>query len=153
MVTWALDLGTKCGYAVRTETGSLVSSTWNLSPRRGDSYGIRFLRFEQKLNEMLDLTGPPTIIAYEDVRAHKGVQAAHIYGGLQAILTKWCEAKGFQYVSKGVGEIKKEATGKGNARKELMVAAAKEQWPDQDVKDDNQADALWLLHLIEEGGV
>ena len=41
--------------------------------------------------------------------------------------------------------LKKFATGKGNANKAMMIAAAIKKYPDQDVQDDNHADALHLL--------
>lgn len=41
--------------------------------------------------------------------------------------------------------LKIHATGKGNAPKELVVAAARRRWPH--VRDDNEADALWLVDL------
>jgi len=46
-----------------------------------------------------------------------------------------------------IGTIKKFATGKGNADKDLMLAAAAANYQDQNIADDNQADALHILHL------
>ena len=46
-----------------------------------------------------------------------------------------------------VRDVKLAATGKAKAGKSNMVAAAKTQWPDQQIIDDNQADALWILYL------
>jgi Holliday junction resolvasome RuvABC endonuclease subunit len=64
---------------------------------------------------------------------------------LLAILQAECEAKELPYSGIPVGTIKKRATGKGNASKEEMVAAAKLKWPGEIIVDDNQADALWIL--------
>ena len=47
-----------------------------------------------------------------------------------------------------VGTIKKHATGKGNAGKDEMIIAAKSRG--HDPKDDNEADALALLHWAIE---
>jgi Holliday junction resolvasome RuvABC endonuclease subunit len=51
-----------------------------------------------------------------------------------------------------VGTIKKHATGKGNASKEEMIAAARAKGFNP--TDDNQADALMLLcfAIEQEGG-
>ena len=46
-----------------------------------------------------------------------------------------------------ISTIKKFATGKGDADKDLMLAAAVANYQDQNIADDNQADALHLLHL------
>jgi Holliday junction resolvasome RuvABC endonuclease subunit len=85
-------------------------------------------------------------VYYEEVAAHKGTAAAHIYGGLVATLQSFCEERNIPYCGVPVGTIKRYATGKGNANKEAMIAAAQ-------VKhgylgdNDNEADALHLLAL------
>ena len=53
----------------------------------------------------------------------QGVDAAHVYGGLMATLTAWCEHHNVPYEGVQVGTIKKHATGKGNADKPAMLAA------------------------------
>jgi hypothetical protein len=50
--------------------------------------------------------------------------------------------------SRHTADIKKHATGKGNCDKGAMLAAARDEWPDRTIQDDNEADALWLLHLV-----
>ena len=65
-------------------------------------------------------------------------------GGLLATLTAWCEHHNIPYQGVPVGTIKKHATGKGNAGKtEVMDAMRALGHP---VSDDNEADALALLH-------
>ena len=84
-----------------------------------------------------------------------GVDAAHIYGGIVAVITGRCERQGTPYCGIPVGTIKKLATGKGNAGKDEMVEAARRLYPDQNVIDDNQADALCILHAsksVENNG-
>ena len=51
---------------------------------------------------------------------------------------------------KHIGTLKKFATGRGNAQKHEMVAAAKSEWPHLDICDDNIADALHLLNYGRE---
>jgi Holliday junction resolvasome RuvABC endonuclease subunit len=86
-----------------------------------------------------------TKVAYEDVRRHLGTDAAHVYGGFLAIVELECEKIGISCTGFPVGTIKKHATGKGNATKEMMILAAKKRgW---NPVDDNHADALHLLSL------
>jgi Holliday junction resolvasome RuvABC endonuclease subunit len=68
-----------------------------------------------------------------------------------AHLTAWCEHHQIPYQGVPVGTIKKHATGKGNAGKSDMIAAmvAKGFRP----ADDNEADALALLHWAMDQGV
>ena len=74
------------------------------------------------------------MVVYEEVRAHIGrssgsskphflVDAAHVYGGLQAHLLALCEEHSIPVEAVPVGTIKKHATGKGNANKDTMTVA------------------------------
>ncbi len=140
----ALDLGTSTGWAVRRPDGAILSGVASFKPGRYEGAGMRYLRFAQWLDR-LDM---PSAVFFEEVRRHRGVDAAHCYGGLLATLTAWCEARGIPYAGVPVGTIKAHATGKGNASKEAMVAAmvAKGFQP----ADDNEADALAILmHAVE----
>jgi crossover junction endodeoxyribonuclease RuvC len=143
MTLLALDLGTHCGYAAG-RPGAIVSGVLDLKPDRYSGGGMRFLRFRRHLDEIHAAT-PLTEVAYEEVRRHQGVDAAHIYGGLMATLQAWCEERGIPYEGVPVGTIKKFATGKGNADKAKMIATV-ESWGFRPV-DDNEADALALLAL------
>lgn len=144
----ALDLGTTTGYAFRSASGAIISGVWNLKPRRFDGGGMRFLRFEQNLTEF-HKASPIETIYFEEVRRHQGTDAAHVYGGLMGQLTAWGEKNGVPYEGVPVGEIKKFWTGKGNADKAMMIEGAiiRGFMP----ADDNEADALALLHLKMEG--
>jgi Holliday junction resolvasome RuvABC endonuclease subunit len=143
-VFWALDLGTTTGYAVGG-LGADISGTWNLKPSRFDSGGMRFVKFRQQLSELL-MAGKPEVIGFEEVRRHQGVDAAHVYGGLLAVLQAFCIDNGIEYTGYSVGTIKAFATGKGNASKAQMIEAV-QAWG-YDVADDNQADAIALLKLM-----
>lgn len=143
MKVLAIDLGTKCGWCV-AEGDSFIAGTWNLAGGRFDGGGMRFLRFEQFLREAL-----PGVerVAYEEVRRHMGVDAAHVYGGLQAVLTAECERQGIPYEGIPVATIKKHATGKGNAKKDAMMNAARQRWSGFN-GDDNEADARWIAATV-----
>jgi hypothetical protein len=52
---------------------------------------VRFLRFRGWLAEVAVLSGGVARIVFEEVRAHAGTDASHIYGGFLATLTAWCE--------------------------------------------------------------
>ena len=141
----ALDLGTTTGWAGMID-GVVQSGTWSFQPGRYEGGGMRFLRFRRQLSEANELLGPFDAVYFEEVRRHVGTDAAHVYGGFMGLLTAWCESKKIPYQGIPVGMIKKHATGKGNAGKPEMVAAAQARgW---DPKDDNEADALWLLDCV-----
>jgi Holliday junction resolvasome RuvABC endonuclease subunit len=145
----ALDLGTTTGFCLGSQPGCLISGTWNLKPGRYDGGGMRFVKFRARLQEIHD-SSPVGAVYFEEVRRHAGTDAAHVYGGLMAVLQEWCEGHKIPYAGVPVGSIKKHATGKGNAGKPEMIAAMRELGFEP--TDDNQADAiaLWLLKH-EEG--
>ncbi|WP_223618974.1 hypothetical protein [Lysobacter sp. ESA13C] len=139
----ALDLGTTLGWALRL-SGQAMSGTEHFKVGRFEGGGMRYLRFVRWLDELSRFAGPPSALYFEEVRRHRGVDAAHVYGGFLAQLTAWCERHAVPYQGVPVGTIKKFATGKGNADKAAMIEAAKG-WGHRP-EDDNEADALALLH-------
>lgn len=140
----ALDLGTCTGWALQPRAGGPVTSgTQSFKPGRYEGGGMRYLRFRGWLNS-LRASVEVHAVYFEEVRNHKGVDAAHIYGGLLAHLTAWCEQNKIPYQGVPVGTIKKSWTGSGNAGKAAMVEAARSRGF-QPV-DDNEADALAILH-------
>lgn len=141
----AIDLGTQTGWALNR--GSVLSSgSQPFKPKRFEGGGMRYLRFSKWLDEMLILCdGCIDVVAFEEVRRHAGTDAAHVYGGLMATLTAWCESKDIPYYGIPVGTIKKFATGNGAAGKDMMIAAARE--AGFDPVDDNEADAIHIHRL------
>ena len=121
----------------------MASGVWRFESGRYEGGGMRFLRFRRQLEEALDLVAPDAVV-FEEVRRHLGTSAAHVYGGLLGILTATCEERGIPYRGVPVGTLKRHATGKGNADKDAMVAAARVRW-EREPGDDDEADALLVL--------
>jgi len=132
----ALDLGTTTGWALTSRDGLISGGSESFKTTRFEGGGLRYLRFKRWLTELKAHAEG----MFEEVRRHAGVDAAHAYGGFMAHLTAWCEHHQIPYQGVPVGTIKKHATGKGNAGKAEMVAAAKAHGFDP--VDDNHAAAL-----------
>jgi len=149
----ALDLGTATGYALRTPDGAVTSGTVSFRPSRYDGGGMRYLRFRGWLAELAKDAGGLTAIYFEEVRRHLSTDAAHVHGGLLAILTAWAEQLKIPYQGVPVGTIKRHVTGKGNADKAAVIAAVRARGFNP--ADDNEADALAILLWATEtqGGV
>ena len=147
----ALDLGTKCGWA--HSTWGSGSGVWDLSIGRHESQGMRWIKFQKHLAEILPYTD---FVAYESVARHLGTHAAHIYGGMVATLQRALTELGVDYTGVPVGTIKKFATGKGNASKAMMIDMANQYKIVSDsviynkITDDNEADAICLLEYAKE---
>jgi len=140
----ALDLGTQTGWALSTSDKTIISGSESFKPSRFEGGGMRYLRFKRWLTELKSHTDGIDAVYFEEVRRHAGVDAAHAYGGFMAHLTAWCEHHEIPYQGVPVGTIKKHASGKGNAGKDLMIQAAQQRG--HQPTDDNEADAIALLY-------
>ncbi len=140
----ALDLGTMTGWALFNPPGTTLSGRWDLKPRRFDGGGMRFVRFRGNLDDLAETVNIRQV-CFEEVRRHAATDAAHVYGGLMATLTAWCEERSIPYEGVPVGTIKKSWTGNGAAKKDAMIAEARKRG--YEVIDDNEADALAILDL------
>jgi len=149
----ALDLGTATGYAVRAADGAITSGTVSFRPSRYDGGGMRYLRFRGWLKELATDMGGLSAIYFEEIRRHLSTDAAHVHGGLLAILTAWAEQRNIPYQGVPVGTIKRHVTGRGNADKAAVIAAVRARGFHP--ADDNEADALAILLWATEtqGGV
>lgn len=147
-----IDPGTNCGWAVlNAEGGRLASGVWDLKSKRHEGGGMRYVRMRRYLNALLEAFDVEAVL-YEEVRSHKGSDAAQVYGGIIAMLAAVCEERPTPYAAIPVGTVKKVATGKSNASKAAMINAAKSRWPGAG-DDDNECDALWIAETWRQGGV
>src|SRR5690606_20066362 len=121
------------------------TGTWNLTPRRDESKGMRLIRLQAKLNELREYG--VGLLVFEAVRAAGGhLNAAIVQAEIQGVVKAWAETAGIEYRGYSSSEIKRFATGKGNAKKQDMIHAAIHKFG-REVADDNEADALALWHL------
>ena len=143
----SLDLGTTTGWALRAPDGLIAHGFVSFKSQRFEGGGMRYLRFRRWLTDISAAASAKQglgAVYFEEVRRHLGVDAAHAYGGFLATLGAWCEHHQIPYQGVPVGTIKQHATGRGNAGKADVIAAMKAKG--HPVTDDNEADALALLH-------
>ena len=104
---------------------------------------MRVVRFKSKVKELIEIEGI-NLIAYErPAGMHK--LSIMVASEMVGVLKDLCIEKGIDLACYSANEIKKFATGKGNANKELMVKKAIELGFNP--KDDNEADAIHLYYL------
>lgn len=149
-----LDLGSHFGYAVLGADGTRVNSgMWNFGRMAGRHPGERVNLARYRIGELLRTYAerkPGRVrVAYELVRRHEGVEAAHVYGGLQWLVLGECSAYGLTAETVEVAELKRAAVGAGGGKmagKGAVLAAALERWGG--VQDDNEADSLWISEVL-----
>jgi hypothetical protein len=150
-VILALDLGQKTGWALRSRGGAIASGVQEFRPSRFEGGGMVWLRFRAWLPEVDDTAGAVGTVFFEEVVAHRGVAASHCYAGFLAHLTAWAEANHVPYTGVPVGTIKRHIAGKGNADKQAVIDAVRRLGFAP--ADDNEADALALLHWAIAQGI
>jgi Holliday junction resolvasome RuvABC endonuclease subunit len=142
MVILSLDIASETGWAISNEE----YGTWMFKTMKDESMGMKLIRFKAKLNEFYSIN-PFDIVVYERP-AGRHTHAIIHQSKLIAILESFCVENGIEYKAYSASHIKKFATGKGNAGKQLMVDYAKIKYG-YDGKNDNEADALHLLNLFK----
>lgn len=139
----ALDLGNEFGWAIKQS--ATIDSGWNrLTNKPGYDPGKKFKLFEYWLN--YETAEGIEAVYFEDVKRHVSLYNARAYCGFLAILQTWAYKKEIKCVGVGVGTIKKFWVGNGRATKEMMIADANKRG--FDTRNDNEADALALLHYV-----
>jgi Holliday junction resolvasome RuvABC endonuclease subunit len=143
----ALDLSTRTGWALgsgeRYESGVQAFDL-----KRGESPGMRYVRFRRWLEEVLPSV---ELVVYEQVvpapAKFGGASARELAYNFAGRVQEVCALRGIEHTNVWPSSLKKWTTGKGNASKELMVAFVVAKW--KPVRDDNEADAIALLHYAQ----
>ena len=77
-----IDPGNSCGWAVLRDTGDYVASgTWSLIKSQSDGAGMRFVRFESLLRELVTAY-PDCVVAYDLVQPYGSGTAKAMYYGI-----------------------------------------------------------------------
>lgn len=136
----ALDPAEICGWAIDKN----LYGIWNLKIKRDESSGMKLVKFKAKINEICNLMNIELIVFERPGGRFKNDIISH--AKFQAIIEDYCLSNNIQYKGYSSKEIKKFASGKGNANKNEMVEAAKKKF-NYEGEDHNEADAICLLNL------
>lgn len=137
----ALDLATRCGFALRSSR-SVLSGTEDFAERRNETRGDRLWRFQQWIAEF-QRADPLSMVAYEKVQGHMRGHAQTCYAQFEGVLLAWCAKRQIPVRPVNPKTLKRAITGSGNADKSQMVAAIRAHGFAP--ADDNEADALAVL--------
>jgi len=139
----ALDLATATGWACSNGD----SGVQRFQLKRGDSPGMRFLRFSSWLHEILDLTSPALVVVEQ--AHHRGGHATELAVGFSTRVQEQAARRGINFTSVHSATLKKHATGSGRANKQDMIDAARVIL-EREPLDDNEADAVLILQWAKE---
>lgn len=145
----AIDPGSKCGWAIIEDSESSVveSGVQVFDLKRGESAGMRFIRFRKWLNGLMDFW-KPGLVVYEQAH-HRGGAATELCVGFVTRILEIAAEYGANHTSCHSMTLKKWATGKGNADKTKMIETVHQKlafrnMPTIEIIDDNHADAILL---------
>ncbi len=137
-IVLALDLSlTSTGYALPGESGTLV-------PPKGASRGPGRLRWIQ--TQVMRLASGASLVVIEGAAfgGARGTSRLHAAGQLSGVIVLALHVAGIPVVELPPASLKRLATGRGNAPKGEVLAAAIRRLGYAGHSDD-EADALWLL--------
>lgn len=137
----ALDIASQTGWCSPNAHGC-----WDLRIKRDESGGLRLLRLKAKVKEIIELE-QIELVVYERVSGfHKN--AIIVASEMVGVVKSFCDENNIPYKAYSAAEIKRFATGKGNASKKQMIQAAKDKHG-YSGDDDNVADAIHLYHIAK----
>lgn len=137
----ALDLATRCGFALRTSR-CIASGTADFAERRNETRGDRLWRFQQWIAEFHSAQ-PLSMVAYEKVQGHMRGAAQTCYAQFEGVLLAWCAKRRVAVHAVNPKTLKRVIAGTGNADKAQMMAAVRAHG--YTPADHNEADALAVL--------
>lgn len=143
-----LDLSlTATGMAVVAPAAQKVA-TIKSKGKKDDTLLMRQARLVGIVGEILADILPHTHVAIESA-AHGAVSGHHHdRSGLWWMVVQQLIERGCYVYEVAPTQVKKYVTGKGNASKMEVMAAAIKRYPGMDIEDDNQADAVALAAFL-----
>lgn len=154
----ALDLGTYTGWALRLD-GRMESGVQTFELTRGESPGMRFVRFNRWLGEitapLLDAVadGRLGLLAYEQAH-HRGGAATEVLVGLTTRVQEYAARWELSHCAVHTATLKKWIAGHGAASKsDIAEAVQRRGWlppgSHATALTDDELDAIGLLHYVE----
>lgn len=140
------DLGTHCGWSTLLD-GWINSGTQTFDLKRGESPGMRYIRFNAFLEELFNLI-QPEMVAYE-MAHHRGGFATELLLGMVTRVQEVCARHEVPYTSVHSATLKKHITGSGRGEKQQVIDAVSKVFGFVP-KDDNEADALAILSWVDK---
>lgn len=153
-VVIGLDLSlTASGFARFAVDAPPYATTIPSKGKTADSLLDRSVRLEtiaqRILNSMPEGIPAPLVAVAIETPAHNQTSGHHHdRSGLWWLTVSALLGQGYNVYEVSTTQVKKYATGKGNASKMEVMAAAIKRYPDLDIANDNEADAVVLAAFL-----
>lgn len=139
MKVLALDPAALTGFCSATSSG-----VWDLKPKSYESNGMKFIKMRASIHEIVHAEEIDLIVYEKPSGRHFNGLRSH--ANFEGVIVGYCEEFELDYKDYSASEIKKFATGKGNAKKPEMISSCEATYGVKPI-DDNHADAVHLYHL------
>lgn len=143
----AIDPAEKTGWATNAGNKDVEWGMWDFKLKRDENFAFKLIRFKAKLEEAIKKY-KIDLLVFERVSGVSSV-AIMSHAKFVGVMEVMCTESGLPFKGYSAGEIKKHATGKGNAGKKEMLKKAIKDYGYRG-KDDNEADAICLLKFAED---
>ena len=142
----AVDVATKTGYYNIYEHGMVKFPNNDKAPKYlGEDYG-QHKAFREWLIDMIEKHHVKIVVA-EDLIMGRGFLDVRKLGEFHGVLQEVCETFDVPLIKINPMNLKKWATGNGNADKKQMIDVCEKRWHIE-VVDDNEADAAHLFFYL-----
>lgn len=138
-----VDTSTKTGYVILDHDGSVLKvGVFHYKPM-----SMRFARFHRYVIALMELvkTYEVDLVMIEGY-AFAGKFINYVQYELGSVIRMALWERGYSFVEVPPTSLKKFVTGKGNAKKDLMLLNVYKRW-EFDTDDDNEADAYGLAQF------
>ena len=148
----SLDFGLSYGWGIldseRAVDPLAAVGHWELD-RRNEHEGRRWSRLQERFAEVSAARLKFDVLVYEKVRRHRGIYAAHAYGGCLALALEWADGQDLEVAFVEVADIREAATGhrggKGVDKKRVYRAACNRPgWERHDFVNNDRSDAAFV---------
>lgn len=138
----ALDLGTKTGVCYDG-----TPDLWDLTTKKFESSGMKLMKLKSMVRTIHQTMGIDLLV----FETPGGANYSGVIGiaTMMGVVIEYCEEHKIEYKGYAQKQIKKFATGNGNAGKPLMVKTVQERFRYKQVTDDNTADAICIYFLAK----
>lgn len=149
MVELALDLGAHMGWCIRKKKDEFESGVLDMTKKKDESKYAKLNKIRKFLS---DIHEEYTIskIYYERVDFGMHTYATQAHGAYKGVVHQFAESNDIDIEGFAVPSIKKSLTGRGNASKQGMIYYA-EKYVGKEITDDNEADAIGVMHTGRRG--
>lgn len=115
--------------------------------KKGDDWETRYLRIASLTGRIVDAVPSGALVLIESPSYASASTSSHDRSGLWWRVYGRLSERGCQILTVAPSQRMKYATGKGNAPKDAVLAAAVRRYPGIDIKNNDEADAVVLLAM------